>query len=119
MTTEDIWRRKSDEELNAAAQQLDDYTEVGRRIIQAEVERRKTPEYRAKQEAAQRHFEKEAATLSRQDEEARPIAWSLYLKVNAVLAVSIVVLILVFASAQQRASALLIFFIVEALLWLY
>jgi len=32
-TAEDIWRQKTDEEVFAAAQQLDDYTEDGQQII--------------------------------------------------------------------------------------
>lgn len=41
MTLEEIWRRKSDEELLAASRQLADYTEVGQRVIVAELDRRR------------------------------------------------------------------------------
>lgn len=37
---EETWRRKSDEEVLAAAEQLADYTEVGQRIILAEMRKR-------------------------------------------------------------------------------
>ena len=37
---ERIWRGKSDDDLLEAAESLDDYTEEGRRIILAEIERR-------------------------------------------------------------------------------
>jgi Domain of unknown function (DUF4234) len=40
MTPEEIWRRKSDEELLAADVRLSEYTELGQRIIVAEMERR-------------------------------------------------------------------------------
>jgi hypothetical protein len=41
MTPEDVWRRKSDEELIAASLRLDDYTDEGRRVILSEVEHRR------------------------------------------------------------------------------
>ncbi len=37
---EDVWRRKTDEEVAAAARQIDDYTPEGRRVILGELERR-------------------------------------------------------------------------------
>jgi hypothetical protein len=37
ITAEELWRSKSDEELVLAARELGDYTEVGRRIILAEL----------------------------------------------------------------------------------
>ena len=37
---ESVWRRKTDDELAAAAQHLEDYTEDGRRVVRAELERR-------------------------------------------------------------------------------
>lgn len=37
---EDVWRRKTDAEVAAAARQIDDYTEEGRRVILGELERR-------------------------------------------------------------------------------
>ena len=37
---EDVWRRKTDEEVAAAARQIDDYTAEGRRVILGELERR-------------------------------------------------------------------------------
>ncbi len=40
MTVEEIWQRKSDEEVMAAATCLGDYTEVGQRIILLEMRRR-------------------------------------------------------------------------------
>src|SRR5262245_58824785 len=40
MTPEEIWRRKSDEEVIAANKRLSEYTEVGQRIILAEMDRR-------------------------------------------------------------------------------
>ena len=39
-TAEDIWRRKTDAEVTAAAARLDEYTEEGRQIIRNEVDRR-------------------------------------------------------------------------------
>jgi hypothetical protein len=39
--TEEIWRRKTDYEVEAAGQRLDEYTDDGRRIILAELERRR------------------------------------------------------------------------------
>lgn len=40
MTPEEVWRRKTDEDVVSAALSLGDYTEDGRKIILAEVERR-------------------------------------------------------------------------------
>ena len=40
MTPEEIWRRKSDEELVAASTRLGEYTAAGQRIILAELQRR-------------------------------------------------------------------------------
>ena len=40
MTPEEVWRGKSDDELVAASRQLSDYTEVGQRVIVAELRRR-------------------------------------------------------------------------------
>jgi hypothetical protein len=37
---ESVWARKTDDELTAAAQHLEDYTEDGERVIRAELERR-------------------------------------------------------------------------------
>ena len=39
--TEDVWRRKTDDEVQAAVGNLTDYTEEGQRIIRAEYERRR------------------------------------------------------------------------------
>jgi hypothetical protein len=41
VTPEEVWRRKSDEELVAASLQLNDFTNDGRRVILAELERRR------------------------------------------------------------------------------
>lgn len=41
MTPEEIWRRKSDEELVAASTHLGEYTDAGQRIILAELQRRR------------------------------------------------------------------------------
>ena len=41
MTPEEVWRGKSDEELVAASQRLSDYTDVGQRVIVAELDRRR------------------------------------------------------------------------------
>src|SRR6185295_8681498 len=51
---EEIWRRKSDDELWAAAHRLEEYSEDGQRAIRAELERRQTPEYAASVEEAAR-----------------------------------------------------------------
>lgn len=40
MRSEEVWRRMSDQEVLVAAQQLDEYTEVGRQAILAEILRR-------------------------------------------------------------------------------
>lgn len=40
MKPEEVWRRKTDEEVAAAAQNLEEYTEAGREAILAELERR-------------------------------------------------------------------------------
>src|SRR5947199_400327 len=40
-TLQDKWRRKTDDEVEAAAESLAEYTEKGRDIILAEVERRR------------------------------------------------------------------------------
>ena len=40
METDEIWRRKTDEEVLDACRQLADYTEEGQQILKAEVERR-------------------------------------------------------------------------------
>jgi|SRR5579864_1122004 len=57
MTSAEVWRAKTDSEVFAAARRLDEYTEEGQRIIQAEAQRRSTPEYRAEIEEAERRFE--------------------------------------------------------------
>jgi len=41
MTSEQIWRRKSDEELLEASTRLDEYTVEGQRVIVAELQRRR------------------------------------------------------------------------------
>jgi len=41
VTTEDVWRRKSDEDLLAAASRLGEYTETGQHAILAELQRRR------------------------------------------------------------------------------
>lgn len=41
MTPEKVWRGKSDEELVAASHRLSDYTDVGQRVIMAELQRRR------------------------------------------------------------------------------
>jgi len=51
MNAEEIWHHKSDGELIAAAQRLDEYTEDAQRNIRAELERRRSPEYLLEQEA--------------------------------------------------------------------
>jgi hypothetical protein len=40
MTPEEVWRRKSDDDLLAARATLHEYTEAGQRIVLAEIERR-------------------------------------------------------------------------------
>jgi Zn-dependent protease with chaperone function len=40
-----LWRRKSDYELLAASERLDEYSEASQQAITAEIERRKSPEY--------------------------------------------------------------------------
>lgn len=40
-TAEDIWRRKTDDEVAAAAERLDEYTDEGKQIVLAELERRR------------------------------------------------------------------------------
>jgi hypothetical protein len=42
MTPEEVWRRKSDDELVAASNRLTEYTEVGQQAIVAELERRRS-----------------------------------------------------------------------------
>ena len=42
-TAEDVWRRKTDAEVTAAAAKLGDYTEVGQQIIRDELDRRQLP----------------------------------------------------------------------------
>lgn len=43
MTPEEGWRSKSDEELMAASLHLDDFSDVGQRVIAAELQRRGAP----------------------------------------------------------------------------
>jgi hypothetical protein len=57
MTAEEIWRLKPDKELRAAARRLSEYTDMGQRVIVAEIARRKTPEYLASQEGAERRLD--------------------------------------------------------------
>jgi Zn-dependent protease with chaperone function len=64
MTLAELWRAKTDGQLFAAARRIDEYTEEGQRIIQAEVQRRSTPEYRAEVEEAERRFEREQRAAS-------------------------------------------------------
>lgn len=40
-TAEDIWRRKTDDEVAAAVERLDEYTDEGKQIVLAELERRR------------------------------------------------------------------------------
>ena len=40
MTLEELWRQKSDQELEVAARQIDDYTEDAQQVIRAEMYRR-------------------------------------------------------------------------------
>ena len=40
MSVEEVWRRRSDDELVEAAQRLEEYTDEGRKVIQAELLRR-------------------------------------------------------------------------------
>ena len=61
MTAEQVWRRKSDDELFAAARRLDEYTEEGRKVIQAELERRQSPDYVAEARAADRRAQQQRA----------------------------------------------------------
>jgi hypothetical protein len=49
MTPEEIWRRKTDDELAVALERLGEYTEEGQDVIRAEAERRRAPAYRAEQ----------------------------------------------------------------------
>jgi len=64
LTSEQIWRAKTDMEVFMAARQLEDYTDEGKAIIQAEVERRSTPEYQREIEAAERHRAEQERTAS-------------------------------------------------------
>lgn len=45
MSSESVWRNKSDEDVLAAVEKLDEYTPEGQRVILAEAERRRSPEY--------------------------------------------------------------------------
>src|ERR671937_3157839 len=49
---EQLWRRKSDHELLAAAARLDEYSERAQQAINAELERRRSPEYLRSLESA-------------------------------------------------------------------
>jgi Zn-dependent protease with chaperone function len=51
MSADEVWRRKTDDELLAAVERLEEYTEEGQRVIRAELERRHSPEYLLAQEA--------------------------------------------------------------------
>ena len=55
---EEIWRDKSDAEVLAAAQRLEDYTEEGQQIITAELERRRSPEYQEAVRQADREYQR-------------------------------------------------------------
>jgi Zn-dependent protease with chaperone function len=96
MSSEEIWRRKSDDELLAAAQRLDEYTEQGQSVIRAEIERRSSPEYLLAQEAAAPRAE----AAQRQTYSPRPFknqtAW---LVKRALLAIALMVGFYVFALA--------------------
>ena len=62
MTPEEVWRRKSDEEVAAAAQHLDEYTEVGRQVILAEVQRRGLPTTTVEPHRGEEPYEDPTAT---------------------------------------------------------
>jgi hypothetical protein len=80
LTLVEFGRAKTDGELLAAARRLDEYTEEGQRIIQAEVQRRSTPAYRAEVEEAERRFEREQRAASRSSgARLRRRAWLLVL----------------------------------------
>lgn len=59
MKSEEIWRRKTDEELLQASLRLDEYTDEGQDVILAEIERRKSPEYLLAQEESRTPPQKE------------------------------------------------------------
>ena len=106
MTPEDLWRGKTDNELFAAADQLGDYTEEGQRIVLAEIERRKTPEYKAAKEAADRQLAEQQAREAEIDQEARRIAWRMYMRVAALFLVLGATAILLFAPGSSRVDIL-------------
>jgi hypothetical protein len=41
VTSEEVWRRKSDDDLIAASARLGEYTDAGRQAIEAELQRRR------------------------------------------------------------------------------
>jgi len=45
MSNKDVWRQKSDDEVFAAVERLNDYNEDGQKIIRAEAQRRRSPRY--------------------------------------------------------------------------
>jgi heat shock protein HtpX len=95
MTPEEIWRRKSDDDLRVAAERLDEYTDEGRRIIRAELERRSSPEYLIEQEA----LESQIVDETRESVAARPIQrhQTTWLVQRAALAVALMIGFYVFA----------------------
>jgi Zn-dependent protease with chaperone function len=63
-SAEEVWRSKTDLEVVIASRQLGAYTEEGQAVILAELERRRSPEYRRDVEAADRRAEEEALAAS-------------------------------------------------------
>lgn len=95
MTSEEIWRRRSDDDLRAAAECLDEYTEEGRRIIRGELERRSSPEYLIEQEA----LESQIVEKARESVAARPIQrhHTTWFVQRALLAIALMIGFYVFA----------------------
>jgi len=95
MTAEEIWRRKSDEDLGAAVERLEEYTEEGRRIIRAELERRSSPDYLIEQEVSENQILEEM----RKSVPARPIQrhHTTWLVQRAALAIALMIGFYIFA----------------------
>jgi len=67
MTTDEVWQRKTDEELFAAAQRLEEYTADGQAVIRRELERRKSSDYvREQRELDASHAEEELTRVQHQ-----------------------------------------------------
>jgi Zn-dependent protease with chaperone function len=75
MSVEQVWRHKSDAELAEARHRIWEYTEEGQGAIQAEIERRTSPEYIRARQAARARSAQLPSTMSLRTAPENQSAW--------------------------------------------